>query len=179
MNRSDVDLGQIASDHDASGEVARHLASELLEHALVLARTMVGQHEGLGIGAGCDLAHAVSGRQRMLRDAAKVLVLDLRARHVAAVHQHIGIARKAIDAIAGDRVATDRDDLALRLEAVAVADPPPEEGRREPQSVAVLDDVGANLVFSNAAIVVALTRLAKAIFEGGRGARGGGWGAVI
>ena len=36
-----------------------------------------------------------------------------------------------------------------------------------------------NLVFSNAAIVVALTRLAKAIFEGGRGARGGGWGAVI
>jgi hypothetical protein len=37
----------------------------------------------------------------------------------------------------------------------------------------------ASLVFSNAAIVVALTRLAKAIFEGGRGARGGGWGAVI
>ena len=36
-----------------------------------------------------------------------------------------------------------------------------------------------SLVFSNAAIVVALTRLAKAIFEGGRGARGGGWGAVI
>ena len=38
---------------------------------------------------------------------------------------------------------------------------------------------GSSLDFSNAAIVVALTWLAKAIFEGGRGARGGGWGAVI
>ena len=46
-------------------------------------------------------------------------------------------------------------------------------------SMLLLTGIHHSLVFSNAAIVVALTRLAKAIFEGGGGARGGGWGAVI
>jgi hypothetical protein len=56
----DINLHQILADDDASGEVAGDLLGKNLQHALIAARTMMGEHEGLGIGAESDLSDGIA-----------------------------------------------------------------------------------------------------------------------
>jgi hypothetical protein len=81
----------------------------------------MGEHERLCIRAECFLSDGVVACQRVPHGPAERFVLDFRARHVAAMHQHIGVPRQPVDALAGDRIAADGDDLALGFKPVAVA----------------------------------------------------------
>jgi hypothetical protein len=105
LNRpqSQINFRQILADDDASGEVAGDLLCELVQHPLVLSRTVMGEHERLRIRAGSNFSNGIAACQRVLYDPAEVFVLDFRARHVAAMHQHVGVLRNPIDALSSTK----------------------------------------------------------------------------
>src|SRR5689334_20368996 len=86
---SDLHLGEVLAHDHPAGEIARHFLRKDLQIALVVARPMMCQCEHLGSGARSDLADRVAGGQRVLHHTAKMLILDLGARRVAAMHQKV------------------------------------------------------------------------------------------
>src|SRR5262249_42666079 len=78
------------------------------------------ENEALHASARRDLAGGVRAGERVLRYASQVLVRrELRAREIAALQVQVGAGRDAYERIVHDAVATEREDLALGLDAKA------------------------------------------------------------
>jgi hypothetical protein len=84
---SNLDLGEVFAHDYLAREIACHFLSKDLQIALVAARPMMRQREYFGSGARGDPADRVAGGKRVLHHTAEMLVLNLGARHVAAMHQ--------------------------------------------------------------------------------------------
>src|SRR5215471_10839368 len=77
------------------------------------------ENEALHASARRDLAGGVRAGERVLRYASQVLVRrELRAREIAALQVQVGAGRDAYERIVHDAVATEREDLALGLDAI-------------------------------------------------------------
>src|SRR5689334_14699661 len=106
---------------------------------------MMRQREPLGSGARGDLANRVAGGQRVLYHVAEMLILDLRTRHIAAMHQKVGTVGELCQALAVYGITADGNHLALCFKTIAVAHPALQECRGEAKAVAVPDPVGRGL----------------------------------
>src|ERR1700730_19371542 len=105
----------------------------------------MGQNERLDLRARSNLSNRIAARQRVLHASAEMLVLDFRAAHVTAMHQHVGAAGNTVNALTGNCIAADGDYLAFGLEPVSVTLPSLHECRREAEPVAVDCGIGADL----------------------------------